>query len=183
MAEDKNALSPRGGHKRSVGEERTRFVRRVGRDASLTGVYANFLLYSHILCRIVALSGSAAIPPLALYVPEKSVTAIVGGAVFLAEVLIRVGLPGEHAISQFRKSYALGHEYRRFVTQVPPYADTETRFEKFEECVRAIRQTNERSEETILERAFGSRPPSSEGQEVRQDTIPAGPDDKSNHNF
>lgn len=63
-----------------------------------------------------------------------------------SEVLIRVGEPGGHSVSQYRKAYALGHEYRRYRTGVPPYADTESSFPQFEERVRAIRQENEQSE-------------------------------------
>ncbi len=93
-------------------------------------------------------------PVLALYEPERIVIAAVGAVVFLAEVVIRVAKPGEHALSQNLKADALLFEHRRFITGVPPYDNPKDRFELFCAGVSNARRANQQSERRILEQTF-----------------------------
>ncbi|MEV6646891.1 hypothetical protein [Amycolatopsis sp. NPDC051371] len=151
-------------------QSRGRFIRIVGLDARFTHVFASALYYFFLICRIVALSGSAIVPVLALYEAQRLVTAFTGAAVFLAEVAIRTIKPGEHAIAQNLKADALLLEHRRYVAAVPPYKDPATRFDTFHENVSAIRRQNQVSERKILAQTFNTDSPTTEEPELKTRT-------------
>lgn len=136
---------------RWVATNRDKYVQRVARDGHTSHVAASALYIVFVIARIIALSGSAAVPVLALYEAKAVVTAIVGAAVFLSEVLIRVLSPAEISALAYDRGDQLLTELRKYQTRTPPY-DSEPRFARFCEQIEEIRLHHQKQSRAVIRR-------------------------------
>ena len=137
-------------------KEQGDFVARMNREGKRNKASGLFLYYLFMICRFIALGGSAIVPILALRADERTATVVIGAAVFSSEVFVRIVRPGAHSISQIRKADELNLLVTDYRTRIAPYNNAQTAFDTFATHARSIRKANLDEERGILEKTFES---------------------------